>query len=108
MNIDTSLIKPGVSFSHTVTRAFRQRLHCVVIMMNQNNRQQNRKINVFAQPKVMAVMACIYFIIILGCDYLSEMITKNTGHVVNSHIVTPFIIALVSGLAWKVLAGKKA
>ena len=46
-------------------------------MMNQNNRQQNRKINVFAQPKVMAIMACITFCVILGSDYFSEMKTPD-------------------------------
>ncbi|WP_333880526.1 hypothetical protein [Atlantibacter hermannii] len=77
-------------------------------MMNQNNRQQKRKINVFAQPKVMAIMACITFCVILGSDYFSEMITKNTGHVINPHIVTPLIMGLVYGVAAMILRAKKA
>lgn len=76
-------------------------------MMNQNNRQQNRKINAFAQPKVMAIMACIYFFIILGCDYLSEMVMNKTGYEMNPHIVAPLVIALVSLVAWKVLTAKQ-
>ncbi len=71
--------------------------------MNRNN----RKVNAFTQPKFLVLMACIYFVIILSCDYLSEIAQKNTGHNVNPHIVAPLIIALVTYFVYKAATAKK-
>lgn len=53
-------------------------------------------------------MACVYFVIISGCDYLSEILAKNTGHVVNPHIVAPLIIAVVTYFTCKAVSAKHA
>lgn len=76
----------------------------MVIVMNRNN----RKANPFTKPKFLVLMACIYFVIILGCDYLSEIVQKNMGYALNPHIVAPLIIALVSWFAYKAVTAKKA
>ncbi len=73
-------------------------------MMNRNN----RKNNAFTKPKFLALMVCIYFAIILGCDYLTEIVQEKTGHDVNPHIVAPLIIALVTYFACKAVTAKKA
>ena len=52
-------------------------------------------------------MTCIYFVIILGCDYLSEIVQKNMGYELNPHIVAPVIIALVTWFAYKAVTAKK-
>ncbi len=75
----------------------------MVIVMNRNN----RKANPFTKPKFLVLMTCIYFVIILGCDYLSEIVQKNMGYELNPHIVAPLIIALVTWFAYKAVTTKK-
>lgn len=80
----------------------------MVMKMNENNRQSKNNARAFTQPKFLAIMACVYFVIISGCDYLSEILAKNTGHVVNPHIVAPLIIAVVTYFTCKAVSAKHA